>query len=273
MQPVEQQALREPHPLAEPEALKTIYSAQLEAAAAPGGGDSHHGSKTFRAMLRAASALPARRLAAVGDVWLWSDLHFGHANIIRYTKRPFASAEEMDARLYENWAATVGAEDTVVFVGDVAMRQAVGEHTWQRIRAAPGIAKHLVFGNHDLTASGGLRVAGFNDICAVLSIDGDPPLLCTHMPLHDVPAGCVNVHGHTHDEKPRRSAHINVSVEQLEYRPVALDAVRSLAKELVAERYPQGATTLERIRSLRASDGAASDGTSNGAASSGGALA
>ena len=252
MAAVRQQALAEPPASAEPEALRALYMAQLETAAAPGGGDSHHGSKTFRAMLRAAENLPARRLAATGKVWLWSDLHLGHDNIIRYTNRPFASAEDMDASLYDNWAATVGAEDTLVFVGDVAMRGAVGEHTWQRIRSAPGSAKHLVFGNHDLTGSGALRVAGFDDVCSVLAIDGEPPLLCTHMPLGSVPPGCVNVHGHTHDEEPRFSAHINVSVEQLEYRPVALDAVRSLAKALVAERYPDGATTLERIRNLRA---------------------
>ena len=234
----------------EPEALKASYEAQLEAAVASGNGDAHHGRRTFQAMLRAARALPAGRLAGSGRTWLWSDLHFGHDNIIRYTGRPFADADAMDASLYANWAATVGADDTLVFVGDVAMRQAVGEHTWQRIRCAPGSAKHLVFGNHDLTGSGDLRVAGFDAVYAALVIDGDPPLLCTHMPLASVPAGCVNVHGHTHDEAPRRSAHINVSVEQLDYRPVPLQSVRALAKALAAERYPDGATTLERIANL-----------------------
>lgn len=230
-----------------PEALKASYEAQLEAAAVAGSGDAHHGRRTFRAMLRATRALPAGRLESGGRTWLWSDLHFGHDNIIRYTSRPFADADEMDANLYANWAAAVGDDDTLVFVGDVAMREAVGDHTWQRIRRAPGAAKHLVFGNHDLTGSGDLRVAGFDTIYAALVIDGDPPLLCTHMPLASVPAGCVNVHGHTHDEAPRRSAHINVSVEQLDYRPVPLQSVRALAKELAAERYPEGATTLERI--------------------------
>ena len=244
MQPAETQ------PTVEPEALKAIYEAQLEAEAVSGNGDAHHGRRTFRAMLRAARALPACRLESSGETWLWSDLHFGHDNIIRYTKRPFACVEEMDASLHANWAATVGDDDTLVFVGDMAMRGAVGEHTWERIRSGPGAAKHLVFGNHDLTGSGELRVDGFDSICAALVIDGDPPLLCTHMPLKSVPAGCVNVHGHTHDEAPRRSAHINVSVEQLDYRPVPLPAVQALARELVAGRYPEGGTTLERIANV-----------------------
>ena len=233
-------------------ALKSLYEAQLEADCASGGGDSRHGRHTFRAMLKASARLPAVRLADIDEngTWFWSDLHLGHDNIIRYANRPFADAEEMDERLYANWRATVGANDTLIFVGDVAMRDAVGEHTWRRVRGARGKTKHLVFGNHDLTASGNLRVDGFDGIFAALCIDGSPPLLCTHMPLREVPPGCVNVHGHTHDETPRRSAHVNVSVEQLNYRPVALAAVRALARELAAGRYPDGATTLQRVAAV-----------------------
>ncbi len=206
----------------------------------------------FRAMLKASEGLPAQCLDEANGAWVWSDLHFGHDNIIRYTNRPFADVGAMDESLYANWEATVGMEDTLIFVGDVAMRQAVGDHTWRRIRAGRGREKCLVFGNHDLTGSGALRVDGFDDICSVLCIDGDPPLAFTHLPLAQVPAGCVNVHGHTHGEPPRRSPHINVSVEQLEYRPVALARIRALARELVAGRYMRGATTLERLASIGA---------------------
>ena len=231
------------------QALKSRYVAQLRAAATAGNGDTHHGRRTFQAMLKACDRLPARQIDGE-RVWIWSDLHFGHDNIIRYANRPFRDADEMDAALYANWQATVGAEDTLLFVGDVAMRQAVAPHTWQRIRAAPGKSKRLVFGNHDLTGSGDLRVDGFDDICAVACIDGDPPLLLTHVPLAEVPAGCVNVHGHTHNEAPRYTPHINVSVEQIGYRPLALSKLRVLAAALAAGRYPDGATTQERINAV-----------------------
>ena len=235
-----------------PQALKALYEAQLEAASHPNGGDAHHSSRTFRAMLKACRALPAHRLEAE-HAWLWSDLHLGHDNIIRYTQRPFADAAEMDARLYANWQATVSANDTLIFIGDIAMRDAVGSHTWQRIREGVGARKCLVVGNHDLTGSGELRVDGFDEVCAVLCIDGDPPLLCTHMPLDTVPKGCVNVHGHTHDELPRMSRHINVSVEQLNYRPVALTRIRTLARQLIADRFPLGSTTLQRLEAASVS--------------------
>lgn len=39
--------------------------------------------------------------------WFTSDTHFSHANIIRYTGRPFQSVNEMDERLIENWNALI----------------------------------------------------------------------------------------------------------------------------------------------------------------------
>lgn len=232
--------------------IKHAYVAQLEARAKPGGGDARHSGREFRAMLRACRELPARELDedAFATVWVWSDLHLGHDNIIRYANRPFRDAAEMDAVLYSNWARTVAGGDLLLFVGDLAMRKAMGEHTWEYIRQAQGRAKHLVVGNHDLTGSGVLRVDGFDDVCSTLHADGEPPLAFTHMPLADVPPGVVNVHGHTHDEAPRHSRHINVSVEQLDYRPVALHRIRALARELAADSYPDGDTTLERIASV-----------------------
>ncbi len=234
---------------------QTAYRAHLEAAAVGRAGDGRHGRKVFRAMLSALDALPARSLApglegGQGTVWVWSDLHLGHANIIRYTNRPFADASAMDDALYANWATTVGPADALLFVGDVAMRKAVGEATWSRIRRGAGRVKQLVVGNHDLTGSGDLRVDGFDDICSLLCAPGDPPLLFTHMPLSNVPHGWVNVHGHTHAAPVTRSPHINVSVEHLRYRPLALPRIRVLAKALAQGRYPVGSTTLERIESL-----------------------
>ena len=237
---------------ADADTIKRAYVAQLEARAKPGGGDARHSGREFRAMLRACRDLPARELdeGAFTTVWVWSDLHLGHDNIIRYANRPVRDAAEMDAVLYRNWARTVEDDDLLLFVGDIAMRKAVGEHTWETFRASRGRAKQLVVGNHDLTGSGVLRVDGFDDICSTLNVDGDPPLAFTHMPLAEVPVGFVNVHGHTHDETPRRSRHINVSVEQLDYRPVALGRIKALGRELLAERYPDGQTPLERIASV-----------------------
>ena len=233
------------------ETAKEIYARDLaswvQGAAGP---TNRHSRKMYRAMLRMLGEHSAREIDASHKVWVWSDLHLGHDNIIRYTNRPFVDADAMDAALYANWRETVGDNDTLLFVGDLAMRRAICDETWARVRGGVGRAKHLVIGNHDLTGSGELRVAGFDLISSLACIRGDPPIICTHLPLASLPDGCVNVHGHTHDDPPRRSRHINVSVEQLGYAPVALERVQRLARELVSGRYPEGRTTLEQLEHL-----------------------
>ena len=206
------------------------------------------GGRTLAAMRRACNAHGAGDLEGDDERTLvWSDLHLGHANIIEYQDRPFLDVDEMDAALWAAWHETVGPDDTLVCVGDLAMGAAVCEATWERVRGAPGRTKVLVVGNHDLGSGGTLRVGGFHRTKAVLVSVGAPPLIWTHAPLPDVPEGHVNIHGHTHGRRGD-GRHINVSVEQLEYRPVGLDRLRRLAAVLVGGDEPPGATTLAQVR-------------------------
>lgn len=234
-------------------AAREVYAHDLEDwMRGSSGPTNRHTRKMYRAMRRMLDELPARELKTDGKVWVWSDLHLGHENIIGYTNRPFRNANEMDEALYANWRFSVGNEDTLVFVGDLAMRHALSEDTWRRVRHGVGQVKHLVVGNHDLTGSGDLRVAGFDFISSLLCVAGDPPLLFTHLPLKSLPQGWVNLHGHTHNDPPRRSPHINVSVEHLNYSPVALDRLQILAGELASGHVPEGNTTLEQLERIGA---------------------
>ena len=227
-----------------------LYRADLEGASAR---VAHKklASRAYRAMLRAVADYGGASLATPSSqVKVWSDLHLGHTKIIDYAQRPFDDANDMARQLWSNWDAAVGPGDTVVCVGDLAMSPALNEATWAGLGAARGRSKVLVIGNHDLTGKGQLRVRGFDRVCAVLVSGGNPPLIWTHYPLTRVPAGYVNVHGHTHGTPAGRSRHINVSVEQLDYRPIALSRLEALARRLVVGEYPPGSTTLERIRCI-----------------------
>ena len=79
-------------------------------------------------------------------IYFTSDLHFGHANIIRLCGRPFADVTEMDEALIANWNRRVTPADTVYLVGDIV---------WDR-RKVPCYMERLAgkkilisSGNHD----------------------------------------------------------------------------------------------------------------------------
>ena len=79
-------------------------------------------------------------------IYFTSDLHLGHANIIRHCNRPFSSVEKMDETLIRNWAKRVKANDTVYVLGDLMFRnQKSPEEYLSRLKGK----KHLIIGNHD----------------------------------------------------------------------------------------------------------------------------
>ena len=228
--------------------LRRHYRTELAEALRTAGGKTR--KRTFTRMVQAVSDVRGAALTAPDeDVLVWSDLHLGHANIIEYQERPFLDVEDQDTEIWRAWER-IDAGAVLVVVGDVAMGDAVCETTWDRIRACPGREKHLIIGNHDVTGPGEIRTQGFDATWSVMTSAGDPPLLWTHYPLREVPAGHVNIHGHEHGKPPERSPHINVSVEQLEFEPIALTRLRRLARALVAGDYPPGASTIERIANL-----------------------
>ena len=54
-------------------------------------------------------------------IFFTSDLHLGHANIIRLCDRPFSNVEEMDETIINNWNEHVHKDDTVYVLGDFTM--------------------------------------------------------------------------------------------------------------------------------------------------------
>lgn len=76
-----------------------------------------------------------------------SDLHFGHANILKFDNRPFRNTEEMETALIENWNSTVSAGDTTYILGDFCWGK---EPDWKRIVPLLNGNKVLIRGNHDL---------------------------------------------------------------------------------------------------------------------------
>lgn len=166
------------------------------------------------------------------DVWIWSDIHFGHRNIIKYTEphRPFSSPEEMDAALIYNYNSVVKQDDIVLWCGDITFKSVTA--TNDILRSLPGY-KVWIVGNHDMDRKGNVHALAMNErhLSLPITIEKDGrtfQLLLTHYPLSNVPPGCINVHGHIH-QHVATDKHINVCVEHTGCKPINLRDVADRA--------------------------------------------
>ncbi len=82
-------------------------------------------------------------------IWFTSDHHFGHKNIIEFSKRPFTNVEEMNEVMIERWNEKVGKEDTVYHLGDFAL---MSPGKLKQLRERLNGKIYLVSGNHESSA-------------------------------------------------------------------------------------------------------------------------
>ena len=206
----------------------------------------------IRALLRACRSRGAATLRPPRkrQTWIWADLHAGHEPSLAFFKRPFRTTHHLDYVLFEAWKQLVRPDDLMLCLGDVIV-DSPKPGVIDRIRKMPG-RKHLVAGNHEMFWWGRIDLHGFDHGEVALHWPGPPELLFTHIPIPDVPPGCVNVHGHIHNEpSPSRLQHINVGVEQTAYRPVTLEEIAGLANELLQGHDVPGQTTAAKLTQIR----------------------
>ncbi len=135
-----------------------------------------------------------------------SDPHFGHQNIIKFSRTQFKTIEEHDQCLMDNWCSVVKSKDTIFLGGDLCMGNR--DDGFRKIYALPGM-KRLIMGNHDpkihgqLEAPYWLKLAGIDWAagCHELRKHGKKILL-THIPVHPCQKDRydLNIHGHMHNE-------------------------------------------------------------------------
>ena len=201
-----------------------------------------------QALIRRAHTIgPAGCTETDATIWIWSDLHLGHEHSRTVFGRPFPTAAAADTAMMEAWYEQVAEGETIICLGDVTVDGDALAHHQEWWRKAPG-TKWLVLGNHDVDPVNQIRPFKIDRTAVTLYAAGDPPLLLTHVPLMQVPHGAVNVHGHVHEqESPTPNRHVNVSVEQLNYRAARLSEIRRLARRLVEGRTVPGHSTRARL--------------------------
>ena len=179
----------------------------------------------------------------MAEIYIISDTHFGHENIIKYCGRPFTSAKKMNEAMVERWNAIIKPEDKVYHLGDVYFPGVVKTPMhWSQFFAQLHGHKRLILGNHD-NGKDQILQRTFEKI-GVWRMFPEYGLLLTHVPVHESalkrgptgnetnPRSLVNVHGHIHDNMSPAGPYINACVEWTNYKPMHIEEYAAQAKLL-----------------------------------------
>lgn len=173
-------------------------------------------------------------------VWVTSDNHFGHKNILSYENRveklKVSTVEEHDKELVRRWNSIVGKDDLIIVLGDFSFKGA--KETNELLKQLNG-DKVLVRGNHDIflddkkfDKSLFKAVYDYKEIKykgQEIALMHYPIQDFKHQNMEENPA--VLLFGHIHTfrvEIPKHS--FNVGVDVNNYYPV--DIVEAIAKAL-----------------------------------------
>lgn len=165
-------------------------------------------------------------------ILIWSDPHFGHKNVIKYSPRPYADVTEMNEMLIHNYNSVVGVNDYVIWCGDVAfLNDTLANNILRRLNGY----KILIVGNHDMYKKK-VKKLEFDEIYLLYDIEiGGVTIVFTHFPINNLPKPAISVHGHIHNNDDVSPQHINVSVERTDYTPVLFDKIVTEAQKRVLQ--------------------------------------
>lgn len=178
------------------------------------------------------------------DIWVVSDTHWNHTNIIDYCGRPFGNAEEMNNYMVERWNEKVKPQDKVYHLGDVYMGGGFDLDYTDRLLGSLHGHKRLILGNHD-NGKDQLLQRYFEKIDCWRMFT-DMGLLLTHVPVHESalfrgstgneqnPKKLRNIHGHIHEKVITMKTWKDVPdpdykcvcVEHTDYTPVNIEDLR-----------------------------------------------
>jgi calcineurin-like phosphoesterase family protein len=163
-----------------------------------------------------------KKLLTTGKVWITSDTHYGHKNIVRGTTnwrtqtgevpvestRDFQTIEQMNERLIDGINNFVGQDDTLIMLGDVSFGGFENIDIFLDRLICKNI--HLIIGNHDhhIENNRGNIQSRFLSINHYLEVKiNDASFVMCHYPLqswHGLNKGVIHLHGHVHLPENRK---------------------------------------------------------------------
>ena len=161
------------------------------------------------------------------EVFVISDLHIGHKNILTFCDRETDSLLEMNELIVTSWNDVVKRNDLVYILGDVALNHRTLPETLTRLNGK----KRLVMGNHENDkryAYENVYSKYFERIGAYkeLKIQKEYSTLLSHMPVYPQKKRYIgNIHGHTHAHCLPDRWYVNVCLDNIGYAPVPISTI------------------------------------------------
>lgn len=157
-------------------------------------------------------------------IWIWSDHHFNHENVIMYGKRPFSSLGDMHEKLIENYKNKTSKGDVCIFAGDVVFGSSKVFNN-EILPLFNNTYNILVIGNHDFDRKI-LKSLDFDEIHLILNFNiNDKDFIISHYPFIIENIDFINIHGHIHNKESEYPHQFNVSLENINYEPILLNEI------------------------------------------------
>jgi len=187
-----------------------------------------------------------KKILTTGNVYITSDTHFGHKNIVRGTTnwrtqdgeipidstRDFQTIEQMNERLIDGINHHVGQDDTLIMLGDVSFGGFDNIGIFLERLVCHNI--HLILGNHDhhIDNNRDYVQKRFLSVQHYLEINiNDRNFVLCHYPLqswHGMNKGVIHLHGHVHLPENRKFGNgkkMDVGVDGNGMDPYSIDEI------------------------------------------------
>lgn len=159
-------------------------------------------------------------------IFFTADHHFGHANVIHYSGRPFRDLPHMHEVMIERWNSVVKPNDTVYHLGDIFL---CSQQEALRIRARLNGNILLILGNHDKVANSLPQSFGWIKDLYYLRHENRRVVLCHYAmrTWRGSQRGSWHLHGHSHGALKPIGYSADVGVDVWDYRPVSFARVEA----------------------------------------------
>ena len=163
-----------------------------------------------------------------------ADLHFGHANIIHHSNRPYTNVEEMDKALIQIWRDHVSPIDDVWILGDLIYKSPNPKDILEQLTGT----LHLIRGNHDYKFLKNQSLHRyFESIDDIRTIwEGKEQIVLCHYPMAEWPGyfrNAFHLFGHIHNTENHAkkimdgiSRCYNVGIDCI-HHPMTLQEIRT----------------------------------------------